>query len=64
MVYALARAANFLRSHAPEIDPVITSGFRMSRNVVKALALGAYAVAVASAALMALGCDRYRVYLP
>ena len=60
-VYALARAAKFLRSHAPEIDLVITGGFRTSRDVVKALALGADAVAVASAALMALGCDRYRV---
>lgn len=61
-VYALARAAKFLRSHAPEIDLVITGGFRTSRDIVKALALGADAVAVASAAaLMALGCNRYRV---
>lgn len=60
-VYALARAAKFLRSHAPEIDLVITGGFQTSRDIVKALALGADAVAVASAALMALGCNRYRV---
>ena len=60
-VYALARAAKFLQNHAPEIDLVITGGLRTSRDVVKALAMGADAVAVASAALMALGCDRYRV---
>ncbi|HJK22554.1 MAG TPA: glutamate synthase-related protein, partial [Methanocorpusculum sp.] len=60
-VYALARAAKFLQNHAPEIDLVITGGLRTSRYVVKALAMGADAVAVASAALMALGCDRYRV---
>ena len=60
-VYALARAAKFLRRHAPEIDLVITGGFRTSRDIVKALALGADAVAVAFAALMALGCNLYRV---
>ena len=35
--------------------------FRTSRDIVKALALGADAVAVAFAALMALGCNLYRV---
>ncbi len=60
-VYALARAAKFLRMHAPEIDLVITGGLRTSRDFVKALALGADAVAVSSAALMALGCNRHRV---
>ena len=54
-------SAKFLQNHAPEIDLVITGGLRTSRDVVKALAMGADAVAVASAALMALGCDRYRV---
>ena len=60
-VYALARVAKFLRMHAPEIDLVITGGLRTSRDFVKALALGADAVAVSSAALMALGCNRHRV---
>ncbi|MDV0443606.1 glutamate synthase-related protein [Methanorbis rubei] len=60
-VYALARAAKFLREHAPEIDLVITGGLRTSKDFVKALALGADAVAVSSAALIALGCNRHRV---
>lgn len=40
---------------------VITGGFRTSGDVIKALAMGADAVAMASAPLMALGCQRYRI---
>jgi glutamate synthase domain-containing protein 2 len=39
---------------------VITGGLRTSKDFIKALAMGADAVAIASAALMALGCQRYR----
>lgn len=60
-VYALYRAKKYLRENGLDIDLVITGGLRTSRDFVKALAMGADAVAVASAALIALGCQRYRV---
>ena len=47
--------------HGMEQDLVITGGFRTSGDCVKALAMGADAVAISSAALMALGCQRYRI---
>ncbi len=60
-VYALYRAKKFLRESGVDIDLVITGGLRTSRDFVKAIAMGADAVAVASGALIALGCQRYRV---
>lgn len=60
-VYALARARRFLDEHGMDCQLVITGGLRTSRDFVKALAMGADAVAVASAALIALACQRYRV---
>ena len=60
-VYALARARRFMDDLGMDQDLVITGGFRTSGDVVKALAMGADAVAMASAPLMALGCERYRI---
>lgn len=60
-VYALARARRYMDSHGMDQDLVITGGFRSSGDVIKALAMGADAVAMASAPLMALGCQRYRI---
>lgn len=60
-VFALARARKFIDENCPGTDLVITGGLRTSRDFIKALAMGADAVAVASAALMALGCQRFRV---
>ncbi len=61
-VYALYRAKKFLRENGMDgVSLVITGGLRTSRDFVKALAMGADAVAIASAALIALGCQRYRV---
>ncbi len=60
-VYALARARRYMDEHGMDQDLVITGGFRTSKDIVKALAMGADAVAIASAALMALGCQRYRI---
>ena len=60
-VYALYRAKKFLRDHNLDIDLVITGGLRTSGDFAKAIAMGADAVAIASAALIALGCQRYRV---
>ncbi|MBQ3736427.1 MAG: alpha-hydroxy-acid oxidizing protein [Candidatus Methanomethylophilaceae archaeon] len=60
-VYALARARRYMDEHQMTQDLVITGGFRTSGDVIKALAMGADAVAMASAPLMALGCQRYRI---
>ena len=40
---------------------MITGGLRVSSDFAKALAMGADAVAVASAALMAAACQQYRI---
>ena len=60
-VYALARARKYMDEHGMEQDLIMTGGFRTSGDVFKALAMGADAVAMASAPLMALGCQRYRI---
>ncbi len=60
-IYALARARKYLDAAHADLDLVITGGLRVSADFAKALALGADAVAVASAAMMALGCQQYRI---
>jgi len=61
-IFALHRARRFLDEHnADHISLVITGGLRVSSDFAKALAMGADAVAIASAALMACGCQAYRV---
>ena len=60
-MYALARARRALDEAASPASLVITGGLRVASDFVKALALGADAVAGASAALMALGCQQYRI---
>ena len=60
-VYALYRARKYLDAVHSDISLVITGGLRVSSDVAKALAMGADAVAVASAALMAAACQQYRI---
>jgi glutamate synthase domain-containing protein 2/rubredoxin len=61
-IYALARARRFLDARdADDVSLVITGGFRSSSDIAKALAMGADAVAIASAALIAIGCQQYRI---
>lgn len=60
-IYALHRARKYLDQTGEEISLVITGGLRVSSDFAKALAMGADAVAVASAALMAAACQQYRV---
>ncbi len=57
-IYALHRAKRFLAG-AP-VELVITGGLRVPSDFVKAIALGADAVAIASAALMAAACQQFR----
>ena len=61
-IFALARARAFLdAAGADGVSLVITGGLRTSADVAKALAMGADAVAFASAALIAAGCQQYRI---
>lgn len=60
-VYALYRAKKYLKEHQLDIDLVITGGLRVSADFAKAIAMGADAVAIASAALIAAACQQYRI---
>lgn len=61
-IFALYRARRFLdRAGARGVSLVITGGLRISSDFAKALALGADAVAIGTAALMAIGCQQYRI---
>ena len=60
-IYALHRAKAYLNKAGSPIQLVITGGLRVSSDFAKALAMGADAVAIASAALMAAACQQYRI---
>ena len=60
-LYALHRARKYLDQAGASIDLVITGGLRVSSDFAKAIAMGADAVAVASAALIAAACQQYRI---
>ena len=60
-VYALYRARKYLDEAGSDIQLVITGGLRVSSDFAKAIAMGADAVAVASAALSAAACQQYRI---
>ena len=55
ILYAVLRAAKYIREQEAEIDLIVTGGFRLPSEMAKALALGADAVAVATAGLIAMG---------
>lgn len=59
-LFALYRARKILDDKAPDISLIITGGLRVSSDFAKAIAIGADVVAVASSALMAIGCQQYR----
>lgn len=60
-IYALYRARKYLDSVGSDISLIITGGLRVSSDFAKAIAMGADAVAVASAPLMAMACQQYRI---
>ena len=60
-IYALYRARKYLDSVGSDISLVITGGLRVSADFAKALAMGADAVAIASAGLIAAACQQYRI---
>jgi glutamate synthase domain-containing protein 2 len=60
-LFALWRARKYLDEHdASGTSLLITGGLRISPDFAKAIALGADAVAIGTAALMAIGCQQYR----
>jgi glutamate synthase domain-containing protein 2 len=61
-LFALFRARKFLDERdIKDISLVITGGLRISSDFAKALALGADAIAIGTAALMACACQQYRL---
>jgi len=61
-IFALCRARKFLDENgANNVSLIITGGIRISSDIAKALALGADAVAIGTAALMAIGCQQYKI---
>ncbi len=60
-IYALYRARKYLDTIGSDIDLVITGGLRVSSDFAKAIAMGADAVAIASAAMVAAACQQYRI---
>lgn len=61
-IFALHRARKYLDENgAKEVSLIITGGIRVSADMAKALAMGADAVAIATSALMAIGCQQYRI---
>ncbi len=61
-IFALYRARKFLNEKgAEDVSLMITGGLRISSDFAKALALGADAIAIGTAALMACGCQQYRI---
>jgi glutamate synthase domain-containing protein 2 len=60
-IYALRRARRFLDARESSVTLCVTGGFRDSSDIAKALALGADAVALATASMIAIGCQQYRI---
>ena len=61
-LFAIYRARKYLNENdVTDISLTITGGLRISSDFAKALALGADAVAISTSALIAIGCQQYRV---
>jgi glutamate synthase domain-containing protein 2 len=59
---ALARARAHLDKKAGrDVTPIITKGLRMLEDYIKAMAMGADGIAVANAAIQAVGCIAARI---
>ena len=59
--FALSRARKYLDEHESEIDLTITGGLRVSSDFAKALAMGADAIAIGTAAMIAAACQQYKI---
>ncbi|MFP4479205.1 MAG: glutamate synthase-related protein [Candidatus Izemoplasmatales bacterium] len=60
-IYAIRRARIYLDKVGSEVTLCATGGFRDSTDIAKGLALGADAIALATASLIGIGCMQSRV---
>ena len=60
-VYAIRRARRFLDSKDSDVSLCATGGFRDSSDIAKGLALGADAIALATASMIAIGCIQSKI---
>ena len=60
-IYAIHRARKALDAAKSSVTLCVTGGFRDSADIAKALAMGADAVALATASMVAVGCQQARV---
>jgi glutamate synthase domain-containing protein 2 len=61
-MFALCRARKYMEKQGvKDVSLIITGGLRISPDIAKAVALGADAAAIGTAALMACGCQQYRI---
>ena len=60
-VYALSRVRKILDDNKSDITLTITGGLRVSSDFAKALAMGADAIAVGTAAMIAAACQQYKI---
>jgi glutamate synthase domain-containing protein 2 len=61
-IFALYRARRYLTTNnIRDISLVITGGLRISPDFAKALCMGADAIAIGTAAIMACACQQYRI---
>ena len=60
-IYALSRARTYLDDHKSDITLNITGGLRVSSDFAKALAMGADAIAIGTAAVIAAACQQYKI---
>jgi glutamate synthase domain-containing protein 2 len=61
-IFALYRTKKYFeKNKVNDVSLIITGGFRISSDFAKAIAMGADAVAIGTAALIACGCQQYRL---
>ncbi len=60
-IFAIRRARKYLDKVKSDVTLCITGGFRDSSDIAKGLALGADAIALATASLISIGCKQSRI---
>ncbi len=60
-IFTIHRARKYLNQVGSNVTLCVTGGFRDSADIAKGLALGADAIALATASLIAIGCQQYRI---
>lgn len=60
-IYAIRKARRYIDKTGANVTFCVAGGFRDSTDIAKAIALGADAVALATASLIAIGCQQYRI---